>query len=47
MPSGTGMDIVAQHIFGYRRRGALTTAQVDTVEDLPGHHGLHELEDVV
>ena len=37
----------APHSFSFRRRGALTTAQVDSVEDLPGHHGPNALEDVV
>jgi len=37
----------APHSFSFRRRGALTTAQADTVEDLPGHQGPNALEDVV
>ena len=38
---------LAPHSFSFRHRGALTTAQVDTVEYLPGHYGPNALEYVV
>ena len=38
---------LAPHSFSFRQRGALTTAQADTVDNVPGHHGPNALEDVV
>ena len=38
---------LAPHSFSFGHSGALTTAQADTVEDIPGHAGPNALADVV